>query len=178
MIPRQLETAVSRLAQGFPVITVTGPRQSGKTPLAREMFGNHEYVSLENPDSQQLAAVDPHAFLDLRSGPAIFDEARRIPTLFSYLQETVDRANAPGRYVLTGSQNFLLLKSISQTLAGRVGVTHLLPLSYRGRAISTHSTPCAPSRRIWDLTPSKESRSTAATRPRGPNWDASSACNA
>ena len=131
MIPRQLEATVNRLAKGLPVITITGPRQSGKTTLAREMFSDHEYVSLENPDNQQLATVDPHAFLNLHSGPTIFDEAQRIPTLFSYLQETVDRTNTPGQYVLTGSQNFLLLKSISQTLAGRVGVTYLLPLSYR-----------------------------------------------
>ena len=131
MIPRQLEATVNRLAKGLPVITITGPRQSGKTTLAREMFSDHEYVSLENPDNQQLATVDPHAFLNLHSGPTIFDEAQRIPTLFSYLQETVDRTNAPGQYVLTVSQNFLLIKSIFQTLAERVGVAYLLPLSYR-----------------------------------------------
>ncbi len=128
MIYRDIRETLSRLECEFPVITITGPRQSGKTTLARAHFKNHEYISLENRTNLELAQNDPEAFLALHAGPAIFDEAQKCPELFSYLQEIVDSNNSPGKFVLTGSQNFLLLKAISQSLAGRVGITYLLPL--------------------------------------------------
>ena len=128
MIIRNITETLSRLEAEFPVVTITGPRQSGKTTLVKEYFNNHEYVSLENKANLRLAQVDPQAFLSLHPSPVIFDEAQRCPELFSYLQEIVDANNTPGKFILTGSQNFLLLKSISQSLAGRVGITYLLPL--------------------------------------------------
>ncbi len=128
MIRRKITETLSRLECEFPVITITGPRQSGKTTIVRAHFANHEYVSLEKPSNLDLAQKDPEAFLSLHSGPVIFDEAQRCPELFSYLQEIVDKDNTPGKFILTGSQNFLLMKTISQSLAGRVGVTYLLPL--------------------------------------------------
>lgn len=129
MIPRHLAPALSAGARNYPVVTVTGPRQSGKTTLVRAVFPRHEYVSLEDPDHRDFALDDPRGFLDQFQGKVVLDEAQRAPELFSYLQGIVDRDDQPGRYILTGSQNFLLLQSISQTLAGRCAVLHLLPFS-------------------------------------------------
>ncbi|MFA6244681.1 MAG: ATP-binding protein [Candidatus Hydrogenedentales bacterium] len=130
MIPRHLANTLIRAAKQYPIVTVTGPRQSGKTTLARAAFNKHEYVSLENPDERTFAAEDPRGFLARFRGPVIFDEAQRVPSLFSYLQEVVDNEDRAGRFVLTGSQNFLLLNAINQSLAGRTSVLHLLPLTY------------------------------------------------
>ncbi|BDR52321.1 ATPase [Bombiscardovia nodaiensis] len=127
---RVIGPVLSQYMQWFPVVSLTGPRQSGKTTLTRQLFSNFEYVSLENPDVRQLALDDPRAFFARYRSHVIFDEAQRVPSLFSYLQEIVDETNEPGQFVLTGSQNFLLLKTISQSLAGRVGIAHLLPFSY------------------------------------------------
>lgn len=129
MIDRHLLPLLRRAADQFPVITLTGPRQSGKTTLARHAFPRHEYISLENPDQRAAALDDPRGFLDSLRSRAILDEAQRAPHLFSYLQQVVDDDPAPGRFVLTGSQNFLLLRSVSQSLAGRAAILHLLPLS-------------------------------------------------
>ena len=131
MIPRLLAPKLLQLAQGFPVLTLTGPRQSGKSTLVRAVFPQLPYLSLEDPDLRLLARQDPRRFLSLYPDGAIFDEVQRVPELFSYLQSVVDRTPAPAApYILTGSQNFLLLESISQTLAGRTAVLKLLPLSY------------------------------------------------
>lgn len=108
---------------------MTGPRQSGKTTLAREFFSGLDYVSLEDPSELAFAQEDPKGFLARFSQGAIFDEAQRWPALFSYLQGVVDENRAPGRFVLTGSQQFGLMSGITQSLAGRVGMTRLLPLS-------------------------------------------------
>jgi len=129
MIPRALQTRLRKAARGYPVVTLTGPRQSGKTTLVRATFPRHEYVSLENPDEQAFARGDPRGFLARFSGGVVLDEAQRVPDLFSYIQTIVDGEDAPGRFVLSGSKNFLLLKSISQSLAGRSAVLHLLPFS-------------------------------------------------
>lgn len=129
MIRRALEAALRRTARQYPVVTLTGPRQSGKTTLVRAAFPRHEYASLEDPDRRAFALEDPRGFLGQFAGPVILDEVQRAPDLFSYVQTRVDEDDRPGRYILSGSQNFLLLKSVSQSLAGRCAILHLLPFS-------------------------------------------------
>ena len=111
------------------MVSLTGPRQSGKTTLVRAAFPDHAYVSLESPDHRAFAIEDPRGFLQQFSENAILDEVQRTPDLFSYIQGIVDEENRPGQFVLTGSHNFLLLHGIRQTLAGRCSVLHLLPLA-------------------------------------------------
>ena len=129
MIPRTLEPTLTAVARQYPVVTLTGPRQSGKTTLVREAFPDHAYTSLEEPDVREFALADPRGFLGQFGDRVILDEVQRAPDLFSYIQSIVDREDVPGRYILSGSQNFLLLRSIGQSLAGRSAVLHLLPLS-------------------------------------------------
>src|SRR5690606_20929677 len=129
MLPRRLAPTLKRLAASFPIVAVTGPRQSGKTTLARALFADKAYVSLEDPQERAFAEEDPRGFLARFETGAVFDEAQRWPDLFSYLQGMVDTDRAPGRFVLTGSQQFGLLSGVTQSLAGRVGMTRLLPLS-------------------------------------------------
>ena len=128
MITRTLTTKVVALAQKFQVITLTGPRQSGKTTLVRAAFPAMPYVSLEEPDIRQIALTDPRGFLANYPAGAILDEIQNTPDLFSYIQRLVDE-NRQAQFILTGSSNFLLMERISQTLAGRTAVLHLLPLS-------------------------------------------------
>ncbi|HOS87828.1 MAG TPA: ATP-binding protein [Burkholderiaceae bacterium] len=130
MIPRTLSETLHRLAQSFPVVAITGPRQSGKTTLARAVFADKPYVSLEDPIERTFAMEDPHGFLARFNNGAVFDEAQRWPDLFSYLQGMVDGQRTPGRFVVTGSQQFGLLAGVTQSLAGRVGLTRLLPLAF------------------------------------------------
>jgi predicted AAA+ superfamily ATPase len=111
------------------VVTVTGPRQSGKTTLVRAIFPEREYVSLELPEQREFALTDPRGFLGQFNGPAIIDEAQRAPSLFSYVQVLVDESPQAGQFILTGSQNFLLLNQVTQSLAGRSSILHLLPFS-------------------------------------------------
>jgi hypothetical protein len=129
MIPRAASDTLLRLALGHPVVLLTGPRQSGKTTLARATFPGLNYVSLETPDEHRFAAEDPRGFLARFADGAVIDEAQRCPDLFSYLQTEVDLDRRPGRFVLTGSRNLNLLPDVSQSLAGRVGRVELLPLS-------------------------------------------------
>ncbi|MBI1789408.1 MAG: ATP-binding protein, partial [Acidobacteria bacterium] len=129
MIRRTLARKLRQAARQFPVVTVTGPRQSGKTTLVRSEFGNYAYLSLELPDQRAFALEDPRGFLAQFDGPAILDDVQRAPELFSYIQTIVDQRDRAGQFVLTGSQNFLLLQSVSQSLAGRCAVLHLLPFS-------------------------------------------------
>ncbi len=128
-IPRHMATPLAKAAQHYPVITLTGPRQSGKTTLVKSAFPKANYVSLEAPDQRSFAMEDPLGFLRQFPGPVILDEVQRVPDLFSYIQGIVDESPVPGHFILTGSQNFLLLNNISQTLAGRCAVLHLLPLA-------------------------------------------------
>jgi uncharacterized protein len=125
MAPRLLDAA-SR----YPAVAITGPRQSGKTTLCRALFPQLEYVSLEPLDTRDFAVSDPRGFLAKVRDGAILDEVQRAPELFSYLQEEVDRDATPGRFILTGSQHFGLLDAITQSLAGRVSLLHLMPPSY------------------------------------------------
>lgn len=129
MIPRLLRPYIIRDAGYYPIVIVTGPRQSGKTTLVKIAFPNHEYLSLEDTETRSFARDDPKGFLARHPGPAVIDEAQRVPDLFSALQTAVDRDAVPGRFILTGSQDFLLMKEVSQSLAGRCGVLHLLPFS-------------------------------------------------
>lgn len=127
---RDLDRTLSRFAK-FPVVAVLGPRQSGKTTLAKKHFKNHLYVNLENPEYRAFAIEDPNMFLkefENKKG-IIIDEFQYAPELLSYIQLLVDKKKRPGYFVLTGSQNFLVNQSISQSLAGRIGILTLLPLS-------------------------------------------------
>ena len=133
-VDRDLAAQLERAALSAPAVTLTGPRQSGKTTLCRAVFADHPYVSLEAPDVRSFAVGDPRAFLAQFPRGAIIDEVRRAPDLPSYLQGLIDADPTPGQWILTGSQNFSLAESVNQSLAGRTAVHHLLPLS-RGEAI-------------------------------------------
>jgi len=151
VIARHLAPTLLHAAQQYPVVSLTGPRQSGKTTLVRAVFPRHAYVSLESPDHRAFALEDPRGFLGQFAGEVILDEVQRAPDLFSYIQGIVDERNRPGQFVLTGSHNFLLMQKIGQTLAGRCSVLHLLPLArteLAGRAamrIADIGCPPAPS---------------------------------
>ena len=129
MFKRTLSGKLSALAKKFPVVSIMGPRQSGKTTLSKKVFEDHDYVSLEEPDEREFALADPKGFLRRFSGGVILDEVQRAPDLLSYIQGIVDRENIPGRFILTGSQQFHVMEKISQTLAGRTAIVYLLPLS-------------------------------------------------
>lgn len=130
MIVRDLSPVLRAAAGRAPVVTLTGPRQSGKTTLCRELFGDRPYVSLEAPDVRAFAGGDPRGFLAQFPGGAVLDEIQRVPDLLSYLQGLVDDDPVHGRWILTGSQNFALRGAISQSLAGRTEVLELLTLSW------------------------------------------------
>ncbi len=129
VISRSATASLQRLAKGFPIVAVTGPRQSGKTTLAKAVFPEKPYVSLENPDELDFAERDPRGFLQRFQGGAILDEVQRCPALFSWLQGVVDARGVMGDFVLTGSAQFELISGVTQSLAGRVGRIELLPLS-------------------------------------------------
>ena len=131
MVKRHLSAKIQKYARQYPVITVTGPRQSGKTTLCRSLFPRLRYISLEDLDTREDARRDPRGFLAgvSRSG-VILDEIQRLPELLSYIQTVVDKNDRPGQFILTGSQNFELMRSVSQTLAGRTALATLLPFSF------------------------------------------------
>lgn len=130
MISRALEARLKNMATWFPVVSLTGPRQSGKSTLIKAAFPEYGYLNLENPNTRKSALVDPVGFIKQHAAPLIIDEAQYAPELFSMIQVASDEAGTAGQYVLSGSQNFLLMKSVQQSLAGRVGMLKLLPLSY------------------------------------------------
>ena len=129
MIPRTLEPVLSERATQYPVVTLTGPRQSGKTTLCRAAFPQKPYINLESPDVREFARNDPRGFLASYPDGAILDEIQRTPELPSYLQPVIDDSGAPGQFILTGSQQFEVMTNISQSLAGRTALLKLLPLS-------------------------------------------------
>lgn len=132
-IVRSLESVLTKAAAEFPAVVLTGPRQSGKTTVLKHIFGSEaRYVSLETPDVRANAIEDPRGFLATHPAPVIFDEIQQVPTLLSYIKELIDtNRNVVGQYLLSGSQNILLSDKVSESLAGRVAVLRLLPLSRR-----------------------------------------------
>jgi uncharacterized protein len=129
MIPRQLYSELSSSSKLFPIITLTGPRQSGKTTLVKACFPDHTYCNLENPELRALANNDPKTFFHIYKTPMIIDEVQRVPELLSWIQVLSDENPLQGQYILTGSNQFQLNEAISQSLAGRTAVYNLLPLS-------------------------------------------------
>ena len=129
MIPRQAAPRILRLLQGFPIVTITGPRQSGKTTLVRALLPGKPYVSLEAPSQREFARTRPAEFLRQFPAGAVIDEAQNAPELFSQMQGVVDASGTMGLFVLTGSQNLSLLSNVTQSLAGRTALVELLPLS-------------------------------------------------
>ena len=131
MINREIEDIILEMTGHFPVISLVGARQSGKTTLVKKIFNDYEYVNLENTQTRQFAIEDPQGFINQHKKRVIIDEAQYAPELFSYIQENVDEERINGKFILTGSQNFLLSQGISQSLAGRVAVFTLHPFSYK-----------------------------------------------
>lgn len=128
MIDRAISKKIQEMSKVFPAITITGPRQSGKTTLVRWLFSDYEYINLENLNDLHAVQEDPIGFLNAFSSKGvIIDEAQKFPELFSYLQGIIDESKQMGKFILTGSQNFLLLEKITQSLAGRVAVFYLMP---------------------------------------------------
>lgn len=132
LVSREIVSAIKKIAPMYPIIALTGPRQSGKTTLLKNLFPDYRYVSLENPDNRNFAESDPNGFLKEFHSHVIFDEVQRVPELFSYIQNIVDdRIGEMGIYVLSGSQNFHLMHSITQSLAGRVAIFKLFPFDFK-----------------------------------------------
>ena len=129
-VNRNIKIQIERFMDKYPIVAITGPRQSGKTTLLKQLFPNYTYLSLENPDTSEFAKSDPKAFLEMYNDQVILDEVQKAPELFSYLQSIVDESGKMGQYILSGSQNFLLMKSITQSLAGRVILFKLLPFDF------------------------------------------------
>ena len=138
MIERDISRQVLANARWFPVVSVTGPRQSGKSTLVKHLFADYEYINLEDDRFYNLAMESPADFIRERPGRLVIDEAQRIPEIFNAIQVASDERGETGQYVLSGSQNFLLSRRITQSLAGRVGVVKLLPLSFRELASSPY----------------------------------------
>ena len=135
MIRRNIEPLFRQLAGQYPIVTLVGPRQSGKTTLARMVFPGKPYVTLEDPDMRRFAMEDPRSFLATYQEGAVIDEIQRAPELPSYLQSMVDAQPVAGRFILTGSQQFELMTQVSQSLAGRTALLRLLPLTLAERAL-------------------------------------------
>jgi predicted AAA+ superfamily ATPase len=129
MIQRDITKELFRQLKEYPIITVLGPRQAGKTTLVRELLSDYDYVNLENPETRQFAIDDPKAFLRQFKSKVIFDEVQRTPHLLSYIQGIVDESKNNGQFILTGSHQLELKAAITQSLAGRTGILNLLPLS-------------------------------------------------
>ncbi len=130
-LQRNLIKGLKMYSKKYPILALTGPRQSGKTTLLKTLFSKYEYVSLEDIDTRKFFTADPKGFFTRYNKYVIFDEAQRTPELFSYIQTIVDRDNIMGQFILSGSQNFHLMESITQSLAGRVGIFRLYPFDFK-----------------------------------------------
>ncbi|MBW7887473.1 MAG: ATP-binding protein [Bacteroidetes bacterium] len=131
MVKRELTAKIRALLKKFPIVAITGPRQSGKTTLAQLLKPKYNYVNLENLSEREFAVTDPLGFLNTYRGGVIIDEIQNVPELFSYLQTVTDKRKINGEYIITGSQNFLMMERITQSLAGRIALFSLLPFSIR-----------------------------------------------
>lgn len=131
LIHREMSDIAKQTASWYPIVSVTGPRQSGKSTLIQTIFDDYEYLNLENSQLKDSAMDDPVGFIENRSTKLIIDEIQRVPELFSMIQVKSDELDIPGSYIISGSQNFSLMKGIQQSLAGRVGILRLHPLSFR-----------------------------------------------
>lgn len=131
LVYRKIADAIKQMVDKFPIIALTGPRQSGKTTLLKTMFPTYRYVNLENPDTRTFAETDPRSFLKQYDDHVIFDEVQRVPHLFSYIQSIVDESGRMGQFVFSGSQNFHLMQNITQSLAGRVAIFRLFPFDFQ-----------------------------------------------
>ena len=140
MYKREITEILKYVSKKFPVVTLTGPRQSGKTTLVKSIFADKKYVTLEDFDTRSFAENDPRGFLNHYSGGAIIDEVQYVPSLFSYIQTHVDSSKIMGEFILTGSQHFLLTEKITQSLAGRTAILELLPCSTRELNLSDSET--------------------------------------
>ena len=129
MIKRDIEPVVLKAARDFPVVTLIGPRQSGKTTLVKAIFPNHTYCNLENPETRALAQNDPKSFFAQFLAPLVIDEVQRVPELLSWIQVFSDESGKNGEYILTGSHQLRLHEAVSQSLAGRTAILRLLPFS-------------------------------------------------
>ena len=129
MIKRAIQNELALVAKEYPVLTISGPRQSGKTTLAKMQFPEHAYANLEDPETRRLAEQDPRAFFALFPAPVIIDEVQRVPELLSYIQVMADGTDKRGQYILTGSHQLPLREAVSQSLAGRTALLELLPFS-------------------------------------------------
>jgi predicted AAA+ superfamily ATPase len=158
MKPRILGRVVLKAVKTFPAIVVTGPRQSGKTTLLKALFSKtHRFVTLEDPDVRIRAKEDPLSFLEQYAPPVILDEIQYVPELLSYIKTRIDQKRSPGQWLFTGSQNFVLMEGISQSLAGRAAVLSLLPFSFAER-IGQGETVQEPAKWIKGLTPQRQCR--------------------
>lgn len=129
-IKRSIYKPVKEILEKYPIVAITGPRQSGKTTFLKSALSGYRYVNLENPDNRNFAETDPKSFLQEYDKFVIFDEVQRVPKLFSYLQGIVDDSGIMGQFILSGSQNFHLMQNITQSLAGRVAIFKLFPFEY------------------------------------------------
>lgn len=130
-VSRAIINSIIEYSNKYPVIALTGPRQSGKTTMLKNAFPGYEYANLENPDIRNFAESDPNGFLRRYPENVIFDEAQHVPALFSYIQSRVDESGKMGQFILSGSQNFHLMQNITQSLAGRVAIFRLFPFDFR-----------------------------------------------
>ncbi|MEM1223923.1 MAG: AAA family ATPase, partial [Verrucomicrobiota bacterium] len=130
-ISREIAGELHQLIGEYPVVTVLGPRQAGKTTLVKSELEGYAYANLEDPETRGIAEGDPNAFLSQFKGKVIIDEIQRVPDLLSYIQVAVDASSVNGQYVLTGSHQLSLREAITQSLAGRTAILNLLPLSIR-----------------------------------------------
>ncbi len=166
IIERVLAKELVRAAKTFPAITLTGPRQSGKTTLVKMLFQkSHNYVNLEDPDVRLRAREDALSFFKQYEAPLIIDEIQYVPELLSYIKTKIDTNRKPGQWILTGSQNFVLMDRITQTLAGRSAVLYLLPLSISERVNNAHKAQNMKNR-LKSLTARRKGVSPASKQPR------------